>query len=98
MAQVLPKEVTYAVRTRQYPRNQKFVTPLDASAINPSNHVIFITHGWTAHGNDSWILNLTNAYLNKGAFNIIAVNWHNPANQLYPASARNTKDVGMYIN
>lgn len=93
-ADVSEKDVTYAVRTPQNPKNKNFIQPLDTSKLNPSYPVVMITHGWTDAGDASWIQNLTNAYLEQGNYNIIAVNWHKPADENYVSSAANTKSVG----
>lgn len=94
MADVSEKDVNYAVRTPQNPKNQNFVQPIDVSKMNPSYPVIMIVHGWTDAGNASWIQNLTNAYFEHGDYNIISVNWQKPGDKNYAVSAKNTKEVG----
>lgn len=59
---------------------------------------VFIIHGWEATSNNSWVLNLTNAYLATGEYNIIAVNWSPIAEQFYPISVAEAKEVGKGIS
>lgn len=87
-------DVTYAIRSQQNPRNQNFFTSLDVYKINPSKPVKFMIHGWTDRGTSPLLLNLTEAYFSKQDYNIVAVNWHEPAAKPYPVSVRNARFVG----
>lgn len=69
---------------------------MDINSVSSSKAVKIIVHGWTDTGNTTWILNMTKAFLKTGDYSVIAVDWQNPANKLYPISAKNTKDVGEF--
>lgn len=88
------EDITFAVRTRQRRSSQDFKNSIDLSKINPKLPFKFITHGWVDWGNNSWIQNLSNAFLDRGNYNVIPVNWHNLAQQTYVSSARATRKVG----
>lgn len=88
------EDVTFAVRTRQKRNNQDFRSPMDHSEINPNLPFKFIIHGWIDWGNNSWIQNLSYAFLDLDNYNIIAVNWHNLAQENYLAAAQATRGVG----
>lgn len=82
------------MRTRQRRSSQDFRNSVDYSKINPKLPFKFIAHGWVDWGNNSWIQNLSNAFLERGNYNVIPVNWHNLAQQAYLNSARATRKVG----
>lgn len=85
------------MRTKQNRNNQYFEDSVDEAKINPRIPFKFMVHGWLDRGSNSWIQNLGNAYLDRGDYNIIAVNWQNLAQQAYPVSARIARQVGKCI-
>ncbi|XP_015773631.1 PREDICTED: pancreatic lipase-related protein 2-like isoform X3 [Acropora digitifera] len=60
---------------------------------------IIVCHGWTETGNgyDNWMIDLKDALLDKGDFNVILVDWSRGANQEYGQSAGNTRLVGAIV-
>ncbi|XP_067039679.1 inactive pancreatic lipase-related protein 1-like isoform X1 [Acropora muricata] len=60
---------------------------------------IIVCHGWTETGNgyDNWMIDLKDALLKKGDFNVILVDWSVGANQDYGQSAGNTRLNGAII-
>ncbi|XP_074619187.1 inactive pancreatic lipase-related protein 1-like [Acropora palmata] len=60
---------------------------------------IIVCHGWTETGNgyDNWMIDLKDALLKKGDFNVILVDWSRGANQDYGQSAGNTRLVGAIV-
>lgn len=94
----MAQDINFAVRTRQRRSNQEFQNPLDTTRINPNLPFKFIAHGWIDWGNNSWIQNLSYAFLERGDYNVIAVNWHNLAQQAYSVAAtRSTRQVGKFF-
>ena len=51
----------------------------------------------TGNGYDNWMIDLKNALLDKGDFNVILVDWSEGANQDYGQSAGNTRLNGAII-
>lgn len=65
---------------------------------DPKNLVKFIIHGWFSNPNHEWIKNMTEAYLQQGNYNVIAVDWTEAAHKItYFSSAVNTLCVGNMI-
>lgn len=92
---VKTENVNFAVRTRQRRSNQNFQKALDVNSVNIQLPFKFLVHGWLDWGNNSWIQNMSYAYFERGDYNVIAVNWHNLAQQTYYVSAtRATRQVG----
>lgn len=55
---------------------------------------LFIIHGWEVSSNASWVVDLTNAYLSTGSYNVITVDWSRIAYLLYPISAAEARNIG----
>lgn len=89
-------DVNYYLFTRQYPKERVLLkrSYLKSSPVNPDHEVKFIIHGWMENSNRTYVRALTNAYLRRGEYNVIAVDWARPAQFDYTISARNTKSVG----
>lgn len=59
---------------------------------------VFIIHEWEGSAKDEWVVNLTEAYLTTGKYNIIAIDWSPIANNLlYPVTVAEVKEVGEYF-
>lgn len=89
-------EVTFYLYTRNSGETQ--ITANNFDAIDPSKTFHFIIHGWVANHELQWIQSMTDAYLEQNDCNVIQVDWRKPAAQLVYVSARNTKDVGWFID
>lgn len=51
------------------------------SLVNSSKPTRFLIHGWIAARNTTWFIDATDAYLIKGDYNVIQVDWSEPASQ-----------------
>lgn len=89
----------YRQHSQREPKQITYNTHYDSIAdFNPKINVKFIIHGWKSNSNTEAILNIKNAYLSTGDFNIFTVNWEEIAkNNYYFSSAEQTKDVGGAI-
>lgn len=56
-----------------------------------------VIHGWSDCGDSKWYGEFKDAYLKKGDYNVILVDWTKPAGALYPFSVGYTRDVGKYV-
>lgn len=95
-AEVLTKEITYAVATKNDPDLKNFVTPIDASKINKDKPVVFVIHDWMQNGRKPWIQNLTRVLLKNSDCSVISVDWKTPANNSYPSTVQKVPKVGRY--
>lgn len=76
---------------------------LSRSQFNPGWPTRFIIHGWNNDRNADVNTLITNAYLQRGSFNVIVVDWGEGANTINYISARNRVNevgplVGQFIN
>ncbi|KAL0266518.1 UNVERIFIED_CONTAM: hypothetical protein PYX00_009030 [Menopon gallinae] len=97
-----PPEETVRLQlfTRENPKNGESLngTNLRLSIFDPSKPTKIVIHGWRSSGNSDTVVNIRNAYLNRSDVNVIAVDWSEPAgNVYYPASAKYTKKLGRYV-
>lgn len=85
-------EVTFYLFSEDYNNTELYDNNLDE--VDVSIPTVFITHGWVDTSNDSWVERLTDAYLDKGDYNVITVNWSPIANLSYLVSVADVKLVG----
>lgn len=62
--------------------------------VKASAPIIFVTHGWVSDSNRTWVWDLTDAYLEKGDYNVITVDWSGPAGNLYPSTVDDVRYIG----
>lgn len=86
-------QVTFYLRNREVD-NAVQLTNENLDLVNSSKPIRFLIHGWLAARNTTWYIEATDAYLNKGDYNIIQVDWADPASHEYDFSANCTKPVG----
>lgn len=61
--------------------------------------IAFIIHGWEDDSNDTWVEDLTDFYVKKGEYNVITVDWAEPAdNPFYLASVEDVRAVGECVD
>lgn len=66
---------------------------LDAALPN-----VFILRGWEGSAKDTWVVNVTHAYVATRKYNVVAVDWSSIAdNRLYPVAVAEVKEVGEYF-
>lgn len=91
--QLQEDEVTFYL----YARNQTELQITSANICeikNTLNDFKFIIHGWIAAHNNSWVTELTNAYLKSGDYNVIHVDWSRLAAEPASVAIENAEDVG----
>lgn len=66
--------------------------------VDVSLPTIFIIHGWEATSNDSWVVALTDAYLARGNYNIITVDWSQIASEEYLLASSQVKGIGECLS
>lgn len=62
--------------------------------VDVSLPIAFIIHGWEDDSNDTWVEDLTDLYVKNGEYNVITVDWAEPADMFYVASVEDVKSVG----
>lgn len=93
--QVQEEEVIFYLNTRQLSDFQ--LTKDNLCEIDADKEVIFMTHGWNSNHQRSWIGDLTAAYLAKGDYNIIHIDWSILSTQISVISVPKTVDAGYYV-
>ena len=68
-----------------------------ATSFNSSRPTKIIVHGFIDNGFVQWIQDLSEALLDYGDFNVVAVDWGGGSGSLYSQSAANTRLVGLEI-
>lgn len=63
-------------------------------AIDVSLPTVVLIHGWQTTSNNSWVVELTDAYIATGDYNIITVDWSPIAYLDYILSTIEVKNVG----
>lgn len=82
-----------------YKPELKNYTILDNADIDAQAVTVFILHGWNSKPNDSWILELSDVYSNstEEKYNVIIVDWSQPASELYSIAARYMEPLGKLL-
>lgn len=72
-------DVPLLLFTRSNPTTPQFLTlnpgTVAASNFNPNHNTKFLIHGWNSNGQDGFNVQATAAYLARGDFNVICVDW-----------------------
>ncbi|XP_011307696.1 phospholipase A1-like [Fopius arisanus] len=105
---LIDESVNYHLYTRNGPPNgtMLFNGNLDLiknSGFSPWNPTKFITHGWKSSAFSASLLNLKDAYLRRGDYNVILVDWEPLASStFYLGPMQNTgkvgKQAGLFID
>lgn len=70
---------------------------LKSSSFNPQLATRFVVHGWQNNGQSPVCQNLQNAWLVKGDFNVIVVDWGRHSHKTYTVSVEYVPKVGKYL-
>lgn len=103
LASVLPKpyevsddDVTFFLRTRESGEREVQLSLNNLEELDVRKPTYFLVHGKGASRNSSWYDEVTEAYLKKGDYNVVQVDYSRPASQEEEAAVRDAKFVGMY--
>lgn len=94
---VLPSDVNMYLFTRSYPVNPVVLTLDNAALLNNGKPIKIVIHGWQNNGLMNWLNNTRLAYLQKGDFNVVQVDWSAIASKFYSISADGTRGVGFIV-
>lgn len=94
--QVQEGEIRFYLHTRD--REELQVTLKNQCDVDASKDFRFIIHGWIASHNESWVKEITEAYLNAGDFNVIHVDWSQLAAESADVAVANANDAGGFNN
>lgn len=89
---VSPDEVNFFYFSTESDNVQIFPDSIDS--VDVSTPIAFIIHGWEDDSNDTWVEDLTSLYVSKGEYNVITVDWTEPADLFYLVSVIDVKTVG----
>lgn len=92
-------DVTYWLYTRNNPNIPDILkrTSTRFGNLEPENEIKFIVHGWMESANRTYYRGLIDAYLIRGNYNVIGVDWSRPSLSEYTISSRNTKTAGREL-
>lgn len=93
--EIAENEVTFLLFTRQ--AKNKSISEHDVKLVEASKPVKIITHGWNSDAKNEWFANMVKAFLGKGDYNVITVDWSKLSHQEYAVASQNTHGVGTYI-
>lgn len=83
--------------TRQNPKEPVLLTVKNAKVLADGKPVKVVIHGWQNHGLMEWVNDTRKAYLQKGDFNVVQVDWGGLASKFYSISADGTRGLGDII-
>lgn len=75
-------------------KNGIVLTKDNLNEVDIASTLVFVIHGWRTTVNTTNIKDLLNAYLKKGNYNVVQVDWSKLAFKTYPESAVYVKDIG----
>ncbi|XP_069692084.1 pancreatic triacylglycerol lipase-like [Periplaneta americana] len=68
------------------------------TSFEPKNRTVFIIHGFMSHGSMEWVLNMTDAILDRDYANVIAVDWSGGGGSwMYWRAVANTRVTGAEV-
>lgn len=73
------------------------LTDKNLNLVNSSQPTRFLIHGYTGSHYTGWFIQATDIYLSKGDYNVIQVDWAEPASHDFNTSANCTKPVGNLL-
>ena len=79
------------------PLNASHPEAMAATKFNSTRPTKIIVHGFMDNSIVQWVLELSEALLDHGDFNVVAVDWGGGSGSLYSQSAANTRLVGLEI-
>ncbi|XP_011066454.1 PREDICTED: pancreatic triacylglycerol lipase [Acromyrmex echinatior] len=97
---ILDSEIAYIIYTRSNPEKGirlilNDTTNLAGSDFKPSRKTKFITHGWKSSAMSTSLINMKEAFLTHGDYNVILVDWEPlAASTFYLGPMHNTARVG----
>lgn len=94
---VSPADVNMYLFTRENPSLPVVITSDNAPLLNDGKPVKIIIHGWQNNGSSDWMNEMRTAYLMKGDYNVVQVDWGTIATQLYSTAADGTRGVGSIV-
>ncbi|XP_023176531.2 phospholipase A1-like [Drosophila hydei] len=93
--------VSFYLYTRSNPHEGKELSAKEAalrdSHFNKDHATRFVIHGWTGHHSDPMISEITNAWLSRGDYNVIIVDWARARSADYASSVVAVPGVGTQV-
>ncbi|XP_075071692.1 pancreatic lipase-related protein 2-like isoform X2 [Mixophyes fleayi] len=76
----------------------KNLTTLRKSNFDGSKKTVYVVHGYTETGNDTWLVNVCQSILQKEDVNCICVDWSGGSSAIYNQAVNNVQVVGAEIS
>ncbi|XP_064552740.1 phospholipase A1-like [Drosophila montana] len=94
-------DVSFYLYTRSNPTKGKKIraskSSINASYFNKDHPTRFVIHGWTQNHSDSMNTEITKAWLSRGDYNIIIVDWERARSLNYVSSVIAVPDAGAKV-
>lgn len=91
---VSPDEVNFFYFSSEVDNTEIYANDSSLESVDVSLPIAFIIHGWEDDSNDTWVEDLTDLYVEKGEYNVITVDWAEPADSFYIVSVEDVRAVG----
>lgn len=85
---------TFFLYTRENPSLELISATSLGRNFDPTRPTKIISHGWYDSSFEDWIINMKDAFLELGDFNVIAVDWSGGSGWPYQLAVANTQVVG----
>lgn len=90
-------QVQLLLYTRQNRKSPIIVSDNSTIEINRDRDFKFIIHGWLSEAASEWTEEMKESFLDKGDYNVVKVDWHEPAHFRYSLSSQATREVGRIV-
>ncbi|KRT80564.1 hydrolase [Oryctes borbonicus] len=91
---VVRSDIAYYLFTKQH---WNVTVALNGNYINRKYPLKVLIHGWTEHNYVEWYKNTAKAYVKKGFYNVIAIDWSSKGDEDYFTATRTVRAVGRKI-
>lgn len=93
---VQEEQVGFYLRTRELGLEEVKLNKQNLYLLENELSINFLIHGYNKSRKTQWVEAATQAFLSKENYNIIQVDWFEPAHQEYEISTNNTEIVGRH--
>lgn len=91
---VTNRDISYYLHTRKY---ENVTIGRNLNHVNRKYPIKVLIHGWTEHNYVEWYRSAIRAYMRKGFYNVIAIDWSSKGDTDYLTASRSAKPVGTKI-
>lgn len=93
---VKPDEVNFFYFSNDANNTEIYTNDSSLGYVDVTLPIAVIVHGWEDDSNDTWVEVLTDLYVAQGEYNVITVDWAEPADSFYIVSVEDVRAVGEF--